>query len=162
ETEKFGYSPALVEKTILDAADRVERLPVRDVFDWARLRMLWVWCAVVTVGVYLFVGVVSCVVGAFTGGSASPFDFMGRLNDVAGIWAERNLLLQNSYWPRNAYLQFVSFQDSPEHPGEMRVPRDQKRDDVIVRAIHWVVADSKSPDGWRPLYWRDLDRFMSK
>ena len=38
------------------------------------------------------------------------------------IWVERNVLLQNSYWPRRAYLELARFQSKPGgNPNEMRV-----------------------------------------
>src|SRR5262249_60581877 len=38
--EKYGYSQELVDKTVNDAANRVEELPVGQVFNWGRLRKL--------------------------------------------------------------------------------------------------------------------------
>src|SRR5262249_42571834 len=38
--DKYGYSQQLVDKTVNDAADRVERIPVRQVFNWGRLVLL--------------------------------------------------------------------------------------------------------------------------
>lgn len=160
ESEKIGYSPALLEETIMDAAERVGKLPVKEVFDWVRLQRLWLWCGALTLGMYVLVGIGTSVIGAVSGGSASPFDFMWRFNDVAGIWGERSLLLQDSYWPRRAHLELVRFQEAQSRAGEMRVPRDEQRADVQVRAIRWVVADRSAADGWRPLRWSDLERFV--
>jgi len=39
--ERYGYSQLMIEQTIRDAAERVDRLPVGDVFDWRRLRRCW-------------------------------------------------------------------------------------------------------------------------
>jgi hypothetical protein len=50
----------------------------------------------------------------------------------------------------------IRFQDTSEHPGEMRVGRDEQRPDVLVRAVKWVCVDRAAPDGWRPLSWNDL------
>lgn len=158
--EKYGYSRTLIEKTIQDAADRVEMVPVKEVFNWARLYVLGMWCGLLTVGMYVLVGIVTCVAGVFTEGSSSPFDFMWRFNDSAGIWAERNLLLMDSYWPRSAHLEVVRFSDTPDHPGEMRVPRDEQRSDIHVRAYRWVIADRQAPFGWRPLRWNDLTELV--
>src|SRR5262249_27969557 len=36
ETTKFGFSPRMVEETIQEAAQRVEKLPLGEVFDWGR------------------------------------------------------------------------------------------------------------------------------
>src|SRR5262249_54397216 len=35
--EKYNYSQALIDETIRDAAERVERVPVREAFNWKRL-----------------------------------------------------------------------------------------------------------------------------
>ena len=87
-------------------------------------------------------------------------DFFWNFNDTAGIWVERNILLMNSYWPRRAYLEVIRFQDTPSHPGEMRVGRDEQRPNVQIRAIEWVVADRHSHDGWRALRWQDLPNYL--
>src|SRR5262249_19566166 len=54
-----GYSPVMVEKTIHDAADQVDKLPLNQVFDWNRLlraagRMLGVSLALYVAGLSLF------------------------------------------------------------------------------------------------------------
>ena len=76
---------------------------------------------------------------------------MYRFHDVASIWVERNILLMNSYWPRRAYLEIIGFQDSEEHPGQMRVAAAEERPSLQVRALEWVIADSLADGGWRPL-----------
>lgn len=160
--EKYGYSKAFVERTIADAADRVEKVPVTEVFDWRRLRVFGWWCGLLTVGMYLLVGVGSCVYGMAASGAFAPGDFFWGFNDTASIWAERNLFLMNSYWPRQAYLEVIRFQDTPAHPGEMRVGRDEQRPDIQIRAIQWVIADHQAPDGWRALRWADLAAYIDK
>ncbi len=160
--QKYGFSQALIDQTIRDAADRVESVPVRGVFNWRRL--YWWWWAVgfLTVGLYVLVGVVTCLGAAATGGNGSPLHFLGQFHNVAGIWGERHLLLLDTYWPRNAYLEIVRFQGSQHRPNEMRVGRDEHRPDVQVRAYQWVVADTRVAGGWRPLRWQDLDQFLDR
>ncbi len=158
--EKYGFSKALMEQTITDAAARVEKVPVADVFNWGRLRSLGLWCGALTLGMYLIVGIGSCLFAAATTGSAAPVETFWNFNDTAAIWFERNVLLMDSYWPRRAYLEVIRFQDTAQHPGEMRVGRDEQRPDVQIRALQWMVADRTSPDGWRALRWRDLPRFL--
>ena len=54
---------------------------------------------------------------------ASGFD--RRFNDVATIWFERNILLQNTIWPRKAHLELVSFDGKPIVAGEeLKIGRD--------------------------------------
>jgi hypothetical protein len=157
----YGYSQAMVDATIQDAADRIEKLPVRDVFDWARLRRQWLVAAVLTLGIYLLVALGSCTLPRLFGAEApTPGQFVWRMRDVSAIWFERQVLLQNSYWPRQAYLEVIRFQETSEHPGEMRVGRDEQRPDVLVRAVQWVIADRQAPDGWRALRWSDLPRVL--
>lgn len=172
--EKYGYSVPLIEKTIAEAAERVESCPVREVFNWGRLWMLGLWAFLASVGTYLLVMLATCVwwmaspppvqqvrnledVGAvLEQRSSGPGDFFFRFNDVAAIWAERNLLLRDVYWPRQAFLDVLRFVDTPSHPGEMRVGRDEQRPELLVRAYRWVVADRSAFGGWRPLRWEDL------
>ena len=98
--EKYGYSKALIERTITDAADRVEKVPVTEVFDWRRLRIFGWWCGLLTVGMYLLVGICAAVYGMAVNGAFAPVDYFWSFNDTAGIWGDCNLLLMNSYWPR--------------------------------------------------------------
>jgi len=76
------------------------------------------------------------------------------------IWTERNMLLKNTYWPRRAYLEIARFQAKHNSPNEMRVPRDETRPELQVRAVEYVIADATAPEGWRALRWADLDKFI--
>jgi len=159
---KYGYSSALIERTINEAADRVEQAPVRQVFNWGRLRRLALVVLALTIGMYILVGGLSMGVAAVSGNSASPIDTLWRSYHTAAIWTERNILLMNSYWPRQAYVELVRFQETPAHPGEMRIGRDDQRPDLQARAFQWVVADDTKKDtgGWRPLLWSDLPKLL--
>ena len=160
--EKYGYSKALIEHTIQDAADRVEKLPVVEVFNWGRLRRLGLWCAGLTLGAYLLTGIGCCVYGAVVQGSARRCNSSGTSMTPPASGPSRNLLLMNSYWPRHAYLEVIRFQDTSGHRGEMRVGRNEQRPDVQIRAVQWIVADRQASDGWRALRWSDLPRFVDK
>ncbi len=151
KAESYGFSGPMLARTVNEAADRVARLPVDQVFDWARLRMLWYGVALATVGLFVVAMVGSLGIQAVRGQSASPTDYLWRFKDNASIWFERNVLMQDSYWLRNAHLEVVRFQDNDKHPGEMRVGRDESRPDLVVRAISWVVPDAKAIGGWRAL-----------
>jgi len=155
-SDRYGMSRAMIEKTIKEAAERVEELPVSQVFNWSRLRLLTLLAFGLTIGLYLLLWGVFVGVAAAIGAADAPGDFFWRFNHVAGVWAERNLLVENSYWPRQAHLEIVRFQDTESHPDEMRVGRDDQRPDVVVRGVRWVFADRASPDGWRSLRWSDL------
>ena len=172
---KYGYSQAMVEKTIVEAIDRLNALPVAGVFNWRRLYRLWFLVGLSTLGVWLLVLVVSST-GSFVamhsagarGGQAGrrsrrgqrkgrepaeavpakeetewldPYRFCWKFYDVAAIWTDGNVLMQNSYWPRHAFLEIGRFQPSKENANEMRVARDDVRPDLQVRAYEWVIAD---------------------
>jgi hypothetical protein len=156
QAENYGYSTTLVQKTIQEAAERVQKAPVAQVFNWNRLRRLWIWVLGLTVGLYVLFGSAYWGVNAILGESTSPLDYFWQFHHAASIWTERNVLLMNSYWPRNAYLELIRFQDTPQHPGEMRIGRDESRPDLQVRAYQYVLADTQSRGGWRPLRWQDL------
>src|SRR5262249_49094728 len=55
KAEVYGYSRAMVQETIHEAADRVGKLPVGQVFDWRRLLRRGVLIGVLTVVAYFFV-----------------------------------------------------------------------------------------------------------
>src|SRR2546429_2433111 len=156
EAERYGYSGPMIEYTIQDAAERVEKLPVQEVFDWKRLRRLGLLVAGATVGVLLLVW---ASYGAFfqVRDGAWGTGFGSRFGDVAGIWFERNILLQNTIWPRKAHLELVSFDGKPIVPGEeLKIGRDAPPPTLRVRAIKWVVADKGSAEGWRALRCADV------
>src|SRR5262249_9102490 len=145
--ERYGYSQAMIDQTIRDAAARVDRLDVAEVFDWRRLRRYGVAAGGLTVGNYPLVGAVYCVAAR-----TSVSHFVGDFRNVAQIWFERNILLANTIWPRKAYLELVNFPDS----GDWRVGRNAPPPALHVRALKWVIADSVAPEGWRALRWTDL------
>jgi hypothetical protein len=147
---RVGYSPQMIERTIAEAREAVGRVPVREVFNWRRL-----WRKLLLVGVVmLLMTVVWYGLAAAFGRVTSPGEFAWRSGDVVGIWAERNLLLKNTPWPRRAHLELVDF------PREgLRVGKSDAPPKVRVRAYEWVTADLAARDGWRPLRWSDLADF---
>src|SRR5712692_3630199 len=164
--DKYGYSQAMVEQTIHDAAERVEKVPVNEVFNWRRLTRAFVLVAGLTFGVYALVGAGFWVYHALKSEETAAKhrreglgDFAGRLGDVAGIWFERNVLLADTIWPRRAYLELLDF------PGdERRIGRDAPPPSLRARAYKWVVADSnreRAPEGWRALQWDELAKVVS-
>jgi hypothetical protein len=145
---KYGYSTEMIKKTIDDVRARVDEIPVKNVFNWRRL---WVQAGIflaITVGLFLLSGVAICAAT-----STSPGAFVHDFKDTSAILAERDLLLQNTPWPRRAYLEVVNFPES----GEMRIGRDVPSPRLRVAAYKWVIADNKAPAGWRPLTWADLN-----
>jgi hypothetical protein len=153
EASKLGYSPAMVEETIHEAAERVEQLPLQEVFDWRRLWVLGLIVAALVIGGYVLAGSSFVAADAVTGSGGGPSGFH-RYHDVAAIWAERSLLLENTIWPRRAHLEFVgSFGDDDQ----VKMGREATPPTVRVRALKWVIADRGAPEGWRALYWSDLN-----
>jgi hypothetical protein len=151
-SQKYGYSQAMVDRTIQEAAERVEKLPVKEIFRWGRLRFILLLAGLATVGGYLLLGAGYCA-ATWSG----PGTFWHRFNQTAGIWTERNVLMQSSYWPPNTCLELVRF------PGkDLRVPRDDVRPDVVVRAVKWAYADSgeEAPRGWRALTISDVETLL--
>lgn len=150
--QKYGFSQTMIDQTIADAADRVERVPVREVFNWGRLYWHWALALAATLGMYLGVGAGYCAIH-----QVGPGDYFWEFNHVAGIWTERNVLLQDTYWPPHAYLELVRFPETKE----MRVARDETRPDVGVRALRTVLIVPKSPEapeGIRALRVAELDK----
>ncbi len=184
---EIGYSAAMVQETIEEAAQRVEQLKIKEVFDWERLIRRGVVLGLLIFGGYLLVGGTFCAANAVQGHSVSTAGF-GQFHEVAGIWFERNILLQNVIWPRMAHLQLL---DVPP-AGEWRMGRGDRPPTIRVRAFKYVIAGApankavdayrawldsrgvggdeqaalveeyrkKPNEGWRPLTWFDLTRSL--
>jgi hypothetical protein len=145
---RFGYSTEMIRATIAEARERVGTVPVEAVFNWKRLWVL----GLLAVG--LFAGTVTFAAAAHATavGEVQPYRFGWKFAHVTGIFAERNLALMNTPWPRRAHLELVGFPEG----GELNVGRDAPAPRVTARAVKWVIADRDTPDGWRPLLWSDL------
>jgi len=175
-SKKYGFSQQMVEKTIADAIVTLKKLPVADVFNWARLRKLWALVAFASIGMVLVVMALSwsgsaayaSVVDSMKAENeeqpakpikvVDPIAFSWKFYDTASIWAERNVLMMNTYWPRRAHLVVEGFQRSKDKEDVMRVARDDVRPELHVRAIQYVIADRTAPAGWRALTWNDLSK----
>jgi hypothetical protein len=152
KARQYGYSTDMIQKTVSDVRERIDQIPVKTVFNWKRLwRMAGAFLAL-TVGLYVLTGIGYCAIKR-----QSPVAFYHDFGVVTGILAERDLGLQNTPWPRRAYLEVVDF------PGdEMRIGRDAPSPKIRVAAYQWVIADSKAPVGWRPLTWADVPTVLPK
>jgi hypothetical protein len=179
----IGYSAAMVQETIHEAAQRVEQLKIKEVFDWERLTRRGIVIGILILGGYLLAGTSFSTVNAVQGHGFTTAGF-GQFHEVAEIWFERNILLQNVIWPRMAHLQLL---DIPSN-GEWRMGRGDRPPTIRVRAFKYVVAGApakqavdayrawldsrgvsgddqnglveqfqrKPAEGWRPLSWFDL------
>jgi hypothetical protein len=144
---KYGYSREMIAATIAEANERVGKVPVKDVFNWHRL---WVM-GYIAAGLLAALVVVAFAFQALGTGSASPQRFGWRFAHTTGIFFERNVLLQDTPWPRQAHLELVEF------PGdEMKIAKDAPAPRVRVRASRWVVAAPGTRDGWRAMLWSDV------
>jgi hypothetical protein len=152
---KFGYSKEMIRVTIAEARERVGKVPVNEVFNWKRLWVLGFLAVGLLIGTLVF-SYASYVIAT---GSADVYRFGWRFAHVTGIFAERNVALWDTPWPRRAHLELVGFPES----GELTVGRDAPPPRVAARAYRWVIADRNTPDGWRPLMWGDVtDKFVGR
>ncbi|MFQ3650420.1 MAG: hypothetical protein SNJ75_08815, partial [Gemmataceae bacterium] len=152
EAAKLGYSPAMVRQTIAEAAEQVEKVPLQQAFNWKRLRDRGIWVGLLSLGAYLFVG--SAVTGISALAQSDPKRRVGfaDLNETASLWFERNILLQNTIWPRRSHLELI------DYPEGQRVPRKSTPQALRVRAWKYVVAAPEEREGWRQLTWADLKK----
>ena len=145
--ERYGYSRPMLEQTLREAAERVDQLPLNQVFDWRRLWYRLATALLASVGVFIAVAAGYCAINKMGLG-----EYLVRFQNIAAIWYERNVLLWNTIWPRQAPLQIVDFPET----GELRIGRDAPPPSLRVQATHWLVADHKAFEGWRPLEWHDI------
>lgn len=150
---KLGYSVAMIRRTVDEAREQVAKVPVGEVFNWRRLRVMAV----------LLVAWVGGLVGlafathAVAAGQFQPAHAAWKGYHVAAIIAERDLALMDTPWPRRALLELRSTKDNgPMGDGGIRVARDGAPPRLKVKAYQWVVADRTNPNGWRPLMWADV------
>jgi hypothetical protein len=145
---KFGYSKEMLRATIAEARERVAKVPVSQVFNWKRL---WVM-GFLAVALVLATVAFSYASYAAATKTADLYRFGWKFAHVTGIFLERNVLLQNTPWPRRAHIDLVAFPES----GELTVGRDAPPPKITARAYRWVVADPHQPSGWRPMEWDDV------
>src|SRR5262249_34986455 len=131
----------------------VEQLPLKEVFDWRRLWVLGLVVLALVAGGYVLAGSAFVAADALGGSSGGP-PRLPRYPHVAAIWGERNLLPGNTIGPRRAHLEFVG---AYGESNEVKMGRDATPPTVRVRALKWVFADRSAPEGWRALYWNDLN-----
>lgn len=175
---RYGYSQAMIDQTIQEAASRVDETPVHEVFNWRRLLRYAFWALALTAGMYLLAGLAGGaynIIGNRPGVAVQGQTALDRqhswtdtradltdigdgfhdFHDVAAIWFERNILLYDTIWPRRAQLELIGF------PGEeKKIGRNAPPMEMRVRALKWVIADSqrdRAPEGWRALRWSDLN-----
>jgi hypothetical protein len=147
--KQYGYSTEMIQKTIDDVREKIDEVPVSQVFNWRRL---WVQAGLfvaLTAGFFVLSGAAICAIT-----QTSPKKYVQEFSDVSAILVERDVLLMNTAWPRRAYLEVVKFPES----GELRIGRDMPSPRIRVAAYKWVIADSSAPIGWRPMTWADMPK----
>ncbi len=145
--ERAGYSPEMIRQTVEEARERLEQVPLKSIFNWQRLWLKLILILVIGIGC---LGL-SYPLFALVVHDAKPVPVVNRFCDVVTIWTERNVLLKNTAWPRDAYLEVIE-----PSSVELRVGKDATAPKIRVRASEWVLADTSSRTGWRPLRWSDL------
>lgn len=145
KAREYGYSTDMIQKTVNDVRARMDDVPVNTVFDWKRLWRRTGALVLLSVGLFAALGAMVFLIGKRT-----PAQFLNDFSDTSVTLIERDVLLQNTPWPRRAYLEVVDF------PGdELRIGRDASAPKVRVAAFQYVIADSKAAVGWRPMTWAD-------
>jgi hypothetical protein len=106
---RYGYSRPMIEQTIRDAAERVDQVPIRQVFNWKRL--VWMYGLVV----FMYVGMTILFAGGFMLFTSSG-DPHGKLaggwrsfTNVQSAWISRSFGLNDTYWDRDAYLEVQGY-----------------------------------------------------
>jgi hypothetical protein len=144
---EIGYSAAMVQETIHEAAQRVEKLKIKQVFDWERLTRRGVLVGLLILGGYLLAGCSFSTANAIAGYGFTSAGF-SQFHEVAELWFERNVLLQNVIWPRQAHLEYL---EAPPG-GEYRIGRGDRGPTIRVRALKFVIAGAptkKAVEGYR-------------
>ncbi|HKB42390.1 MAG TPA: hypothetical protein VKD72_38545, partial [Gemmataceae bacterium] len=127
--------------------------------------------ALLTVGAYALTWGGAVAVDALNKRDVSPGRSFTELNDVAAIWFERNVLLDNEPWPGGVMIvrpvgvlvkerkgkkgerrdRFVLFPDS----GEVRVGKDGEAT-IQAMAYEFALYDRNVKGRWRPVTLEDL------
>ncbi len=150
---KHGYSLAMIRKTVDEAREKMAQVPVREVFDWRRLRVMGLVLVLWVVGLVVF----GFAAHAIAAGRFQPEHAAWKSYHVASIVIERDLALLNTPWPRRALLELRDTKnDTVLNEAGIRVARDGAPPRLKVRSYQWVIADRDNPQGWRPLMWTDV------
>ncbi|MCE9568127.1 MAG: hypothetical protein K8U57_39495 [Planctomycetes bacterium] len=153
QAEKHGYSVAMIRKTIDEAREKVAQVPVREVFNWRRLRVMSILLVAWLVGLVAF-GFAAHTISA---GKFMPVHAAWKSYHVASILFERDLVLLNTPWPRRALLELRDpKEDTVLGEAGIRVAQNGGPPRLKVRAYRWVIVDRKNDNGWRPLMWSDV------
>ena len=158
QAARYGYSADMIRQTIREARERVGTVPVREVFNWRRLWRMGL-LAVGSLLALVALGYGSYVLAT---GNTDPLRAAWKCYHVTALLFERDLLLENTPWPRKALLELRAVDRDgrlgPMPETGLRVARDGDPPRLVVKSYQWVIADRSRADGWRPLLWGDLTR----
>src|SRR5262245_9770804 len=149
---RYGYSPAMIDQTVKEAAERVDRLSLREVFDWKRLWLQGGLALVATLGIYL-ASLITLMCIAVAQDKSVGAEQLNDLHDSAAIWTERHVLLDNERWPTRCIIELVDFPAT----GELKVGlgsaggKEQATVELHARAVEYAVADRNVALRWRPM-----------
>ncbi len=156
--EKQGYSVAMINQTVHEAAARVDQLPIGKVFNWKRLTRQTVAVIALTVVSYALALGGFALADSWVANKSSVGEGVRDFHQVAGIWFERDVLLRDTIWPRRAFLQVISWpNDENGKPlASIAIGQNAPPQAIRVRALQYVVADRKAAEGWRGMAWADV------
>jgi hypothetical protein len=160
--EQQGYSVAMIHQTVQEAAGRVDQLPIKQVFNWKRLSIQAMAVLTLTVVCYLLALVAVGVVNRVRTGQWAAGESAGDFHQVAGIWFQRDVLLQDVIWPRRAFLEIVGWpKDENGKPlAKISIGQNAQPPAIRVRARKYIIAERKAPEGWRAMNWADVSKVL--
>src|SRR5262249_27568356 len=77
--QKSGYSQAMIDLTIEQAAEQVGKVPVQEAFNWARLKRYGLIVAGLTLGLYLVCGLLYCALNWKAGAIGNYFQHFNNI-----------------------------------------------------------------------------------
>jgi len=137
----------MILKTVDDVSHQVDRIPIREVFNWDRVK--WQYGLLVALSVVLFFG-------------AMAGDFIAHRSTNPVHFATGNGIGRASGSSETSGLGYplaaAGVPGAGRFPGLGR-PADRPRRPsprIRARALKWVTVDPAVPGGWRALTWADL------
>jgi hypothetical protein len=151
-----GYSADMVRQTIHEASEAVDKVPVKDAFAWKRLITRGVFIVLTTLGLYLLAGAAFVTARGVEHDPAPVAEGVADLNEISGIWIERNILLQDVIWPRRSHIEIIS------HGEVTRLPKKSRPDRLVAVAWKYVIADRHAHEGLRQMAWDDVEKLLKE
>ncbi len=163
--EKQGYSVAMINQTVQEAAARVDQLPIKEVFNWKRLTLQTIAVVALTVVSYLVALCIFAFGGRLADNKATLADGVRDFHQVSLIWFQRDVLLQDVIWPRRSFLVLVQpwpMDDKGRPENSINLGQNAPPQPIRFRALEYVMADRQAPEGWRPMSLADARKLAGK